>query len=41
LVFVGFNGDQPYAIGSELARQTAGELYELAAKIEGGPTTIN
>jgi hypothetical protein len=41
LVFVGFNGGQPYAIGSELARQTAGELYELAAKIEGRPTTIN
>ena len=41
LVYVGFNGGKPYAIGSELARQTAGELYELAAKIEGGPITIN
>jgi hypothetical protein len=40
LVYVGFNGGQPYAISSELARQTAGDLYELAAKIDG-PTTIN
>jgi hypothetical protein len=41
LVYVGFNGGRPYAIGSEQARQLADELNELAAKIEGGPTTIN